>query len=279
MKATKKIVGAACALVAAVALSAGSTFAWFASNGTVKAEGMKVKASVPTALLIAGNHEAVYSQATVSATAISASDTVFSSGGLTLNETTAHVLSPTTITNTNGTLTFGTATSENVGDANASATTTNIKESSDAGAVDATVTVDGVKESSATALSSYIACYPMQLYRQVESDETQAVNAKVTLTCATDAADNQLKFLHVGILTNDGTATNWVDSFPDDATTVTGHKVEHTLENVVAAMPANTAVKVLVVVYFEGKDVDCYSNNAMSVGDLGISIDYSVVTA
>ena len=35
MKATKKIVGAACALVAAVALSAGSTFAWFTSNANV----------------------------------------------------------------------------------------------------------------------------------------------------------------------------------------------------------------------------------------------------
>lgn len=42
MKATKKIVGAACALVAAVALSAGSTFAWFSSNGTVNATGMQV---------------------------------------------------------------------------------------------------------------------------------------------------------------------------------------------------------------------------------------------
>lgn len=36
MKATKKIVGAACALVAAVALSAGSTFAWFTANNVVK---------------------------------------------------------------------------------------------------------------------------------------------------------------------------------------------------------------------------------------------------
>ncbi len=35
MKATKKIVGAACALIAAVALSAGSTFAWFTANSQV----------------------------------------------------------------------------------------------------------------------------------------------------------------------------------------------------------------------------------------------------
>lgn len=52
MKATKKIVGAACALVAAVALSAGSTFAWFSSNGTVDAKGLEVDVSTNNAYLI-----------------------------------------------------------------------------------------------------------------------------------------------------------------------------------------------------------------------------------
>ncbi len=52
MKATKKIVGAACALVAAVALSAGSTFAWFSSNGTVDATGLEVAVSTNNAYLI-----------------------------------------------------------------------------------------------------------------------------------------------------------------------------------------------------------------------------------
>lgn len=52
MKATKKIVGAACALVAAVALSAGSTFAWFSTNGSVDATGMKIEVSTNNAYLI-----------------------------------------------------------------------------------------------------------------------------------------------------------------------------------------------------------------------------------
>ena len=52
MKATKKIVGAACALVAAVALSAGSTFAWFSSNGVVDAKGLEVAVSTNNAYLI-----------------------------------------------------------------------------------------------------------------------------------------------------------------------------------------------------------------------------------
>lgn len=52
MKATKKIVGAACALVAAVALSAGSTFAWFSSNGEVTATGLEVDVNTSNAYLI-----------------------------------------------------------------------------------------------------------------------------------------------------------------------------------------------------------------------------------
>ena len=52
MKATKKIVGAACALVAAVALSAGSTFAWFSSNGEVTATGMQIDVNTSNAYLI-----------------------------------------------------------------------------------------------------------------------------------------------------------------------------------------------------------------------------------
>ncbi len=65
MKATKKIVGAACALVAAVALSAGSTFAWFTTNSHVTAEGMQI--SVDTAsefLVVKAKGEENYSEAT-----------------------------------------------------------------------------------------------------------------------------------------------------------------------------------------------------------------------
>lgn len=52
MKATKKIVGAACALVAAVALSAGTTFAWFVSNASVTATGLKVDVATSNSYLV-----------------------------------------------------------------------------------------------------------------------------------------------------------------------------------------------------------------------------------
>lgn len=67
MKATKKIVGATAALVAAVALSAGSTFAWFTANDTVTATGLSVDVTTVNNLLISdttGGTFAAYAQMT-----------------------------------------------------------------------------------------------------------------------------------------------------------------------------------------------------------------------
>lgn len=55
MKATKKIVGAACALVAAVGLAAGSTYAWFSSNNQVTATGLKISVTTSNSYLVIGN--------------------------------------------------------------------------------------------------------------------------------------------------------------------------------------------------------------------------------
>lgn len=63
MKATKKIVGAASALVVAVALSAGSTFAWFSSSGSVKAEGMEITAQASGNLVICTEYSGTYTNA------------------------------------------------------------------------------------------------------------------------------------------------------------------------------------------------------------------------
>ena len=55
MKATKKIVGATAALVAAVALSAGSTFAWFVANGTATVSGMDASVTSARTLEVSSN--------------------------------------------------------------------------------------------------------------------------------------------------------------------------------------------------------------------------------
>ena len=72
MKATKKIVGAACALVAAVALSAGTTFAWFAQNNTVTADSMQVKANTNSPYLIIKQGTTLSGKATTASSTINA---------------------------------------------------------------------------------------------------------------------------------------------------------------------------------------------------------------
>lgn len=74
MKATKKIVGAACALVAATALAAGSTFAWFSTNGTVDATGMKIEVNTNNAYLIIADSAANLKNEAKTMTLVSSTD-------------------------------------------------------------------------------------------------------------------------------------------------------------------------------------------------------------
>jgi hypothetical protein len=62
MKATKKIIGATCALVAAVALSAGTTFAWFSSNTDVTASGLKASVKSDGTYLLISNTKSTQSE-------------------------------------------------------------------------------------------------------------------------------------------------------------------------------------------------------------------------
>lgn len=68
MKATKKIVGATAALVAAVALSAGSTFAWFSTRSSVQATGMQVAVSSSDSYLVISTTSGTYTTNDVSFT-------------------------------------------------------------------------------------------------------------------------------------------------------------------------------------------------------------------
>jgi hypothetical protein len=67
MKATKKIIGATCALVAAVALSAGTTFAWFSSNTDVSVSGLKASVKSDGTYLLISNDSTNKTQSAIQA--------------------------------------------------------------------------------------------------------------------------------------------------------------------------------------------------------------------
>lgn len=70
MKATKKIVGATAALVAALALSAGSTFAWFSSNSSVTATGMDISVATTKNIVISKDEGFTAANVTVAFTEV-----------------------------------------------------------------------------------------------------------------------------------------------------------------------------------------------------------------
>ena len=119
MKATKKIVGAACALVAAVALSAGSTFAWFATNTTVTANNLQVSANTDNAYLI------ISKGTTLTGNSISA-DSTMDVDLYPVKPMTGVTLSSANIGNKSS---WGTGNSTNPNDANTSSTLTVLPES------------------------------------------------------------------------------------------------------------------------------------------------------
>jgi len=324
MKATKKIVGAAVALVAAVALSAGSTFAWFTAGGSVQASGMQVKATVPSSLLVGYGVDSTtsatsgsttttdnlikstYTNGNVSSAASSKTNLVYSNTAVAMGDTKASSLAPVDIVyaseanSTSGVqagLNFykdgkgNSATDANVDDEGELVKWTKT-ENNDTNAYASAIAPNNTNTSSNyddaayTALSGNAAFYNMCLYLPGDSSAKaeEDVNATVTLTTNSSAGVGQLKFLHVGFLTakatdsSEASSLTWTSTFKSyyqyATTEVSGNSVEYSVSNVISKMNYASAYNVLVVVFFEGRDVDCYSNNAINTADLNVAITF-----
>ncbi|MGN0804853.1 MAG: hypothetical protein ACI4MS_05680 [Candidatus Coproplasma sp.] len=276
MKATKKIVGAACALVAAVALSAGSTFAWFTTSAEVTATGMHVQAVVPSSLMINPSHDAWNESNTTAGIALK-SNPAWSSKGVN----------------------FETVSGANkLADAVTMELSTNKLVLSSYVGTDSgtgTATGDAISRGEITMASyssSYVACFPITFYRQTsdtnEIDLYAHVNARHGETVPN--TDKTLHFLHVGFLaesyaTQDAETPTytWASTFEEEDKTTAGCEFLTTSETPapkydtvkIGSLQYTKATKVLMVVYFEGNDKDCYNNNALSVHDIELSVIFN----
>lgn len=113
MKATKKIVGATAALVAAVALSAGSTFAWFATSDQVTVSSMNVNVAVTNNLLISDAAQGQYAGTISMGTGLTTMSPVSTVGAQSNIEPTFYeVQTPAGITQDGGTFTENTVFAE-----------------------------------------------------------------------------------------------------------------------------------------------------------------------
>lgn len=250
MKATKKIVGAACALVAAVALSAGSTFAWFSASGKVTASGMKVQAVVPTNLYIAIGPQTSADNITetaidfedATASALNPANVAWASETLTVNDVDEYKTEPTP----------GTA-----GEA-------------DTYIAQGTVTLaDGAVNATDKIVKDYVYVQRMSLVKKAAEGSTDKIslNAEVSVSYTVTTA-NTLGFLKCGFIVG-GDTIEWKamsGEWASDKTTFTG---------LVKSLKDNTIQQVAFVVWYDGDDTDCYSNNAVNVEEMSFSITFT----
>ena len=266
MKATKKIVGAACALVAAVALSAGSTFAWFAMNDTVTATNMQIQAT------------------TASNLAISADGTNF---GTTMdlatknNSGTVSKVLPVTVTKFTTVPTAslsgsvaGSPVTMSEGESIAFYTINEANKIDDPNSADATVTMaTAITESTVTTNftkdtgDNYISDDMWLLYTDASTP-----NADIDLVMTVKGTQAEInKALHIGFI-KDGKWYNY------DLSTVSesydGGKYTFTLNDFIN-LTSGTSKKISIYAWYEGEDSDCTTNNALS-NILQIDLEYTI---
>lgn len=264
MKATKKIVGAACALVAAVALSAGTTFAWFSQSGTVTATGMNVKATTSKNLVISNASTGTW--------------------GSTAESTNTNVFEMTPASTVNGTDFFYVTNPEKVDYDSGVA---------GEGAEFAAATPTAVTATTAISGTTY---YVMQYSYWVKADAaagteyTDLFVNKIEVKAGTSAAAQDIsKALRVSVtygtttkiyapvsgattsyngVSTAGTvtATN-ISTLTSAVTLTTDMTAAATLGKV-----TTTATEVKISVWYEGQDTNCTSANSINVEELSVAV-------
>ncbi len=265
MKATKKIVGAACALIASVALAAGSTFAWFSSNEKVDVTGMRLQAVVPDALFI---EEGIVTDVTK-----------ITKMSLDFGDTDAHVLKPTTIeeSSTKGTYVIRDADYDNWAEEPTGNTS-----GTPGGYVDIGTFNNG--STSFTAESGktpedYAVMYVMSVAR-INDTKGSKLEAEVVVSMDWTGGDFSYKFVRCGFLSSEG----WVSmentvlekycEYETDELTITFRYMDQFA--VISNFDGNKAYPIQFVLWYDGPDKDCTSYNGKVSNGMEVQITYTV---
>lgn len=242
-------------LVAAIALGS-STYAWFANNNTVTAEGMSVQATTDASLLISATSDGTY--ASTASVSVSSSKmkpcTSYDGGTMAILDTTkTKVLSAAA---------FG-ATMNN-GDP---------------------LTADGLKTESTNTSNTYW----IEDTFYLKYNGTTTTNIYVPTITVTKSAENTANYMNsIRVAVKIGDTGNWYAFNPKGGTAVTVGKYDTSTWTLAApsyangatvvatSMANNTAVPVYVRVWFEGQDSACYTDAVDATG-FSVSVDFSTV--
>lgn len=259
MKATKKIVGAACALVAAVALSAGSTFAWFSQSGTVTATGMNVKAATSRNIVISN---ATGAGATWDTTASTTDSTVkeLMPASTVNGKDFFYVTNPEEVDYSSGAAGVGAIFDDIANDTTktyVASYTYYVKADGAAGTEYTLLYVSNIEVKAGTATAS--------------EDISKALRVSVTYGSNTFIYAPVTGYSQTKGVKEAGTvADGALDAHKDNVTITTGYSNTANLGKV-----TTTETAVTIRVWYEGEDANCTSANAVSVEQVAISVALS----
>ena len=238
MKKTKIIVPALGLLLLSTAASVTGTVAWFSANATVTASSMTVKANVGANLFIGKGQLAL---ADLVATSID---------DLGVTNTALH---PATMSDSAGTVTVQFASAYSVAPTVSTAGTASAFE--DVG----TLTVSAATDATSPAhdLDEYCAYSFVTIGRKQSDATTYGLTTTCSITLG--ANSNLNKSLRAGVIINNA----FYESA--DANTATGTA---TLTfDAISGLSDNTAYNACLVIWFEGSDSDCTTNNAVNLAN------------
>lgn len=245
----KKLIPALALLLVSAVMLGTSSFAWFSMNSTVTASGMQVTAVTNANLYI---KEGLVND-------------IASITGISANLTAAGTLKPAELTDAEGTVSVKvpesyttTPTVDNAGRGN----TWTSK-----GTFTKTTTTSALNATADDGIGNYIAGETLTIVRKSQNDSGRYdVNAVVTITLG--AESNLNKALYCGFLVGN-TFTQKAADNPSASTSAT-----FTFNNLLSNVADNTAQQITFVVWYEGEDANCTSNNAIDVSTNTVAIEF-----
>lgn len=272
MKATKKIVGAACALVAAVALSAGSTFAWFSQSGTVSATGMNVKATTSKNLVISNSSTGTFGSSAASVNSAVMEMTPASTAD---GASFFYVSNPDEVDYSTG--------AANNGAIFAAATPTPVTASMTTPATYYVMEYSYWVKADAKAGTEYTTLYVSKIDVVQKADGTTAAAEDISKALRVSVTYGTTTFIYApvtgatatykGIVAAGTKGTDTVESTADVVIKTAG-TVGDNLGKV-----TTTATEVKIHVWYEGQDTNCTSQNSIDVEELSVAVSLTAAGA
>lgn len=234
----KKLIPTVCMTLLGVSLLSTSTYAWFSANTSATAEGLKIQAVASSSLLISATKGGAYgANAQISA-----------------NNSMKGICDPVTKGKADG--------------SSGSTTEQNFKKLDDdcKEFVMSNGEIADDKAKYVDTTNDYAKSAVYLMYSGTETDPS--VDAKVTINGTDKTGNNIWKAIHVALYTAD-TATSVADFQVSSLGTATAVKN-------ITGIVSGTEFPLDVYVWVEGKDSECFNNNALSGIEYGIKIEFSL---